>query len=610
MFNGGLGSGGMFGGELPLPPGAIMLLRNGIDIIGISTRTVQKKWHLLGDNSGYLASATIVGTETVTSKEGTAAVTFAAGRVNVGVGTLWSLVLSNGSRYEMPTMTGAASAVMYDVSGNGRHLTLTGYTLATAVVESLTIGSDWLNQIGCNTGGAKSVTPGYLIPFGAGYREASRIQDGGIAGYSLNLDGNTDFVNSPTAPFDTLAYLGDGWWNAITDGSSACALGSAPIIPVVTGRWYLFSLSVVKNNEYGNTFQIRGSVDFGSATYDLTIEDYEESIKAGQGNIVKKYWKATVTGNVATRFTYSSGQAANITFGDMAVQEIIPSFLDNSIDDNELCFWGDSITAGWFPWISRMYVQNGYIYNGGVGGETSTQIKARMLADTARYGKRTIICAGTNNYSSWPNTVLQDNIDMVAALGHDNYLILSPLGASTIPNGSEGRTNLNLTKAALSGQFGSKYVDIEQVLIDNYDPDIPQDVTDIGNGVTPSSLRSDIVHPNYWGGKVIADHLGTNYPEIFQFFPAAISSDRVKYSFTDGKWPSAPAIIERTGVDNAVYDASGVGVDFGGDYAAALAALASLADDQYLWGGTKAAVLYSENKSAQAVRIKHAVGDI
>lgn len=102
----------------------------------------------MGDGAGYLSHADIVGTETVVSKAGTATVTIAAGRVDVGVGTLWSLVLSNGSQYEYPTLITASYAVMFDVSGNGRHLVLTDYTLATAIVESLVTGSDWLNQNG------------------------------------------------------------------------------------------------------------------------------------------------------------------------------------------------------------------------------------------------------------------------------------------------------------------------------------------------------------------------------------------------------------------------------------------------------------------------------
>ena len=119
-----------------------------VDTIGESSRPVQKKWHLLGDGTGYLSNAAIAGTETVVSKGGTAAVTFEAGKINVGIGTLWSLILSNGSRYEYPTIINSTLAVMFDVSGIGRHLVLTGFTIASAVVSSFTTGSDWLNQMG------------------------------------------------------------------------------------------------------------------------------------------------------------------------------------------------------------------------------------------------------------------------------------------------------------------------------------------------------------------------------------------------------------------------------------------------------------------------------
>ena len=87
---------------------------------------------------------------------------------------------------------------------------------------------------------------------------------------------------------------------------------------------------------------------------------------------------------------------------------------------------------------------------------------------------------------------------------------------------------------------------------------------------------------------------------------------RVKYSLlgVDGAyyWPSAPDIIAVTGVDNAVYNADGSGKTFT-TQALALAALASLADDEYLFGGIKAAVLYLVSMLAKAAAIKRAVGD-
>jgi len=74
-------------------------------------------------------------------------------------------------------------------------------------------------------------------------------------------------------------------------------------------------------------------------------------------------------------------------------------------------------------------------------------------------------------------------------------------------------------------------------------------------------------------------------------------------------WPSAPELIAITGVDNAVYNADGTGKEFASKELA-LAALASLADDTYLFGGTKGAALYSVDKSAKAALIKKYLADV
>ena len=120
--------------------------------------------YILGDGTGYLSSAAIVGTETVISKNGTAIVTIAAGKVNVGVGTLWSFVLSNGSTYEFATLTGASTAVCFDTSGNGRNLVLVGFSDVTAACATgLVEGSDYLNQ----DGWTQILDQSFAHPYGA-----------------------------------------------------------------------------------------------------------------------------------------------------------------------------------------------------------------------------------------------------------------------------------------------------------------------------------------------------------------------------------------------------------------------------------------------------------
>lgn len=74
------------------------------------------------------------------------------------------------------------------------------------------------------------------------------------------------------------------------------------------------------------------------------------------------------------------------------------------------------------------------------------------------------------------------------------------------------------------------------------------------------------------------------------------------------EWQPDPQLLAVIGVNNACFGVDGTPVQFATP-ALALAAMATLADDQYLFAGTKAAALYSVDMSAQATRIKKIVGD-
>lgn len=95
-----------------------------------------------------LLNASLVGTETVTSKQGTATVTVSAGKLSVGSGTLWSFALSNGSQFEFGTALTATTGVVFDVSGDGRHLLFTVADTAAVCISGREKGSDWLDEMG------------------------------------------------------------------------------------------------------------------------------------------------------------------------------------------------------------------------------------------------------------------------------------------------------------------------------------------------------------------------------------------------------------------------------------------------------------------------------
>lgn len=99
-----------------------------------------------------LYHASIVGTETISSHGGTAAVGVVAGGITIGIGTAWEVRDSAGHIWSHCAALSATSVVMWDV-GKGDHLVATG--LAEAVVTALCstgrdplVGTDRLNQRG------------------------------------------------------------------------------------------------------------------------------------------------------------------------------------------------------------------------------------------------------------------------------------------------------------------------------------------------------------------------------------------------------------------------------------------------------------------------------
>jgi hypothetical protein len=115
--------------------------------------------------------------------------------------------------------------------------------------------------------------------------------------------------------------------------------------------------------------------------------------------------------------------------------------------------WGDSLTAGnedgtgvTFPGVLSTTLGNRLVYNGGVGGQTSTQIEARMVADTTKSSWTVVIWAGRNNFSN-PSQVEADVAAMIASLGsNSHYLVLS------VENGS-GETSGDLPRDFRTGHY-------------------------------------------------------------------------------------------------------------------------------------------------------------
>lgn len=139
--------------------------------------------------------------------------------------------------------------------------------------------------------------------------------------------------------------------------------------------------------------------------------------------------------------------------------------------------WGDSMTAGsaggeWRTELQRLLL-GAPLYNGGVGGETSTQIKDRFIASTdaaktyRSYGVQ-IIWAGQNNTAA-TDTILTDIETMLATLKHGRFLILPPLNSSTYGPGSGIFPYVQDLYKKLRSRYGTRFCDIMMPLRAGYE---------------------------------------------------------------------------------------------------------------------------------------------
>jgi hypothetical protein len=144
-----------------------------------------------------------------------------------------------------------------------------------------------------------------------------------------------------------------------------------------------------------------------------------------------------------------------------------------SCGDFQLACWGDSLTQGTgaadqtgaYPErirFARYPAQ--HTYNGGVGGETSTQIKARFAADPYRKGWTTVIWVGRNNFANKAQ-VMADIAEMVAGLSHKRFIVMTVLNRSDEQLGSAAYTQIMDLNAAILAAYPKNSVDIRSILV-------------------------------------------------------------------------------------------------------------------------------------------------
>ena len=202
-----------------------------------------------------------------------------------------------------------------------------------------------------------------------------------------------------------------------------------------------------------------------------------------------------------------NGTATTCTVSISAAATVTATFSSFGV---EIAAWGDSLTLGnqdgtgtTYPGVLAQLTARS-VYNGGVSGQSSTQIATRMLADTSRYGDLTIIWAGRNNYWS-QEVVLADIASMVYQLPSPrHFLVLSVLNASYEGIGTTGYNEVIALNQALQAAYPNNYLEIRSLLVAQYDPTSGQDISDHAMDVPPTSLRFDNLHLNAAGYTFVA----------------------------------------------------------------------------------------------------------
>lgn len=192
----------------------------------------------------------------------------------------------------------------------------------------------------------------------------------------------------------------------------------------------------------------------------------------------------------------------------VAVNVKVAGKLSTSLSkSSKVAFWGDSHTASGYGTVFGTLTGT-TTFNGGVNGETSTQIRTRMIADTLKYTWGVVILAGRND----PNSGALTNIaTMVAAIPHTRYFVLSIFNLPTETIGTPDYQNIKTLDSTLAVTYGWHYLDARAYLVSQYNPSIPQDVTDHNNDIIPTSLRNSVSdqHLNSTGNTILATWLAT-----------------------------------------------------------------------------------------------------
>lgn len=300
------------------------------------------------------------------------------------------------------------------------------------------------------------------------------------------------------------------------------------------------------------------------------IGDYEDS-----GKTKKKPWSW-----VKSLFLNKSGEVLSdsIDFDYLLSQDesleirkrlIQPEDTRLQASNTTIVAWGDSLTAGAgstgglnYP-FNLSVLTNFTVTNKGIGGETSTQIKNRMVADTGNYDKSVIIWAGRNNYSD-PVTVKSDIATIVSTLTHQRYLVVGVINGeySYEYKNNPGWTLITQLNADLKALYGEKFVDIREYLVSLHDS-TTQGMLDYSRDIVPYNIRADQLHLNNQGYQYVSEFLNRRLNILFGKNDEYLQAK--DFSYYNKLYSANSSILNQaSSSQNANYWINGLGISDGG----------------------------------------------
>ncbi len=207
-----------------------------------------------------------------------------------------------------------------------------------------------------------------------------------------------------------------------------------------------------------------------------------------------------------------------LAFGSSTLLSLALGGTGRAATSRPIALWGDSLTfgigantvAGKYPnALGPSFSPPREVFNGGIGGETSTEIAARMIDDEIHRDWIAVIWAGRNNFRP-AATVLTDIAAMAAHLRHHRFLVLSIPNADVTGEhrGAPGHTAIVALNETLRQRYADHYIDIRRDLVG---PGLgmlglaptANDLRDIALDVPPAALRADHVHLNDAGQAIV-----------------------------------------------------------------------------------------------------------